>query len=286
MAVPRSWTAIEKQRDPEQAHLMAQPVATDARFKAAAFLLFCGWVTTVFSLHHSIKHYKSLNNGLHNRAYSTIRYVPRKLLLTLPTSLIMIGYEAAIAFDFSISPLNIDPNLPVVYLLGWLPIAIIFVVFEIAGFCDPNEDRELIRQRRIRGAEADTDIGITMKPHWWSRLHGDDQPRNVRDAIARNVNELGGVEATHGHMESIIEMRCGPATSAKVQLPIDATEPGMQSKANTRKAPSIKRGRRINEPESSGEDNNRLPRIDRSDSTNSGNTLVANQQQIRSMLDV
>ena len=284
MVVPRSWTAIEKQRDPEQANLMAQPVATDARFKAAAFLLFCGWLTTIFSLHHSINHYKPLNNGPSTRAYSTIRYVPTKFLLTLPLSLIMIGYEAAIAFDFSISPLNIDPNLPVVYLVGWLPIATIFVVFEIAGFSDPNEDRELIRQRRTRGAEADIEIGITKKPHWWSRLHGDNQPRSVHDEIARNVNELGGVEATHNHMESNIEMRCGSAKS--VLLPIDATEPQIKSKRNAREIPNINRGRRMNEPGSSGEINNRLPRIDRSDSPSSGTTLVANQQQIRSMLDV
>jgi hypothetical protein len=309
MVIPRSWSAIERQRDPEQARLNAEPVATDARFKTAAFLLFCGWLTTVFSLRHSIKHYKPRNRGAFNRLFGFLKYTPIKFLLTLPLSLVMVGYEAAIAFDFSISPLNIDPNLPVVFLVGWLPIALIFVVYEVAGYVDLNEDRELIRQRRIRGAEADNEIGITKKPHWWSRLHGDNQATNVHDAIARNVNEIGGGKATHRNLESSIEM--GNMPSSKSKVPVSRNATGSRARPEGPEAewlaasmlfpaqndlnespnrftddPITDRGRNVTELRLSQENDTRGPISNRSHSTNSGTTLVGNPQQIRSMLDV
>jgi hypothetical protein len=310
MVIPRSWTAIERQRDPDQARLNAKPVATDVRFKAAAFLLFCAWLTTVFSLYHSIKHYKPRNRGILNRIFGMMKYTPTKFLLTLPLSLVMIGYEAAIAFDFSISPLNINSNLLVVYLVGWLPIALIFVIYEVAGYLDPNEDRELIRQRRIRGAEADHEMGITKKPHWWSRLHGNNQQLSVHDAIARNVGEIGGGKATHRNLERNIEMGNMPVGKPKAPLTTQAT--GLQTRPEGPEAvrlaasllfpaqsgassqpsdgvtdgPRNSRGRNMDGLNATPRNDNRERYSDRSNSTNSGTTLGDNPQQIRSMLDV
>ena len=310
MILPRSWTSIERQRDPEQARLNAQPVATDSRFKAAAFLLLCAWLTTVFSLHHSIKHYKPRNRGPINRTTSIIRYTPTKFLLTLSLSLIMIGYEIAIAFNFSVSPLNIDSHLLVIFLAGWLPIALIILVYEIAGFIDPNEDRELIRQRRIRGAEADDETGITHKPHWWSRLHGVNQPLNVHDVIAPNVSEIADGNVTHSNLENDIEMGDMPASSFRASDLVNASDTPTRSQ----NPEAIRLSVNLSFPDQSGESSQRpdrfaaVPKARRNNNiygqgtsqnndtrsgysggingTNSRTTAGANPQQIKSMLDI
>lgn len=191
MIVPRSWTNIEKQRSPDQTRDFAEPTATDIRWKLAALFNFFGWLTIVFSLRHSIKYYKPRNRGLFNRMIGFVKYAPNRFFLTIPLSLILVGYEAACSFEFSISPLKLHPELGYMYGLGWGSIAAIFLVQEVAGFFNPDEDRELIRQRRVRGQEIDSEMGIVKKPHWWSRLHGDVN-LNVHDQIARNVREVGG----------------------------------------------------------------------------------------------
>ncbi|KAF4627077.1 hypothetical protein G7Y89_g11077 [Cudoniella acicularis] len=294
MIVPRAWGAIELQRDPDQARLRAEPTATDVRFKAAAFLLFCGWLTTVFSLQHSIKHYKPRNRGIFNRIIGLIRYTPPKFLLTLPLSLVMIGYEAACAFDFSISPLNYQPNLAFVYGLGWTPIALIFLVYEVAGYLDPNEDRELLRQRRVRGAEADQEIGITKKPHWWSRLHGDNRQMNVHDQIAQNVSQIGGGRPTTTNLERSIEMGNMPVTARQQQnkpsneaeairlaanLLFPTTNTNVETQERFTDTPGAGRGRSPGDRSSTLRNETRTGTSDRSDSSNSGITIGAQPQQ-------
>ncbi|OWP06096.1 hypothetical protein B2J93_1853 [Marssonina coronariae] len=206
MVAPRSWTSIELQRDPQQQSLNAEPTATDLRFRLAAFLLLGSWLTAVFSLWHSLKHYKPRNRGIVNWGLGVVRYTPKKFLFTLPLSLAMIGYEAACAFDFSISPLKLDTRLPLMYGLGWTPIAATLLTYEAAGYADPNEDRELTRQRRVRGAQIDAEMGITRKPHWWSR-RSDHAPRTLQDRITPNAAEVGGGgTATTWNVEGDIEM--------------------------------------------------------------------------------
>jgi hypothetical protein len=215
MLVPRSWAAIEYQRYPGQAEAQAAPLATDSRFKSAAFLLFAAWCVTVFSLWHSIHYYKPRNRGIANRFIGFFRYAPTRFLIMLTLSLIMIGYETAISFNFDISPMKIDEthtNLPWMYGLGWLPIILVMLVQEVSGYLLPNEDRELVRQRRVRGAEIDQELGITKRPHWWSRLHGNHN-LSVQQEITKNVHEIGGRASKKGNAESSIEMGNMPLSS-------------------------------------------------------------------------
>lgn len=206
MVFPRSWTPIEYQRDPGQTKQFAEPAATDIRFKLAAFFLFGEWLTIIYSLHHSIHHYKPRHRGIHNKTGCFIVYTPKKFLLTLPISLAMIGYIAWCAFDFPISPLNLNPNLGLMYGLGWGTTSAIIAIYEIAGYMDTNEDRELIRQRRRRTAKIDLEMGITKKPRWWGILLDDNRPINIHDGILRNVREIGGGQATTKNLEMSIEM--------------------------------------------------------------------------------
>lgn len=293
MVVPRSWGKIELQRDPEQAQLRAAPAATDTRFKLAALFLFLAWLTTIFCLWHSIKHYKP-----RNPAIGIIKYTPPKFYLTLALSLAMIGYEAACSFEFSISPLKVNANLGMMYGLGWGTIAMIFVVYEIAGYIDPNEDRDLIRQRRVRNAEADQEIGITKKPGWWSLL-SNTQPTNVHDRIRNNVNQIRSGQPTR-NLQRSIEMDSMPVTNAR-----DPNKP-FQGGETVRTASSLlfpaytmeetqerftdrpgpTRGRPGNSQSLLPEDAARSGPNERVASTSTTVTVGAPPQQIRSMLDV
>ncbi len=322
MIIPRNWSYLEEQRYPEQTMLVAVPMATDARFRAAAFLLFLAWCTVVFSLCHTIYHYKTQDRGKFVRVTGVFRYTPFKFLLTIPLAFVIVAYEAAIAFDFDISPLNINGNPAWIYGLGWSPIALIFLINEVFGYINPNEDRDLIRQRRIRGAEIDRELGITYKPTWWSRLNGDHN-LDVHQAIAKNVREIGGGAATTQNVERNIEMAV--LSSQKKEPPRNADTKVVYSTAPALVA-SQRREERMNQakaeeamrlaasvlfPAPSGaserpdpfadpetEERGRLMATDtassttravsseRSRSTASGATLSAPPQKIRSMLDV
>jgi len=305
MIIPRSWASIEKQRSPEQSRLIAEPAATDVRFKIAAFFLFGGWLTTVFSLQHSIHHYKPPNRGLFNHLLTISRHTPARFLLTLPLSLVMIGYEVVIAFDFSVSPLKVSTNLGMLYGIGWGVIAAILVVQETFGYLNLNEDRDLILQRRIRGAEIDREMNIQRKPHWWSRLHGNNQDLSVHDQILRNVTEIGGESVTARGVERNIEMEIMSVSkkqdNSKGARNLDAVRhaanllfPGHTRPEKTQERfadhPDPVRGRSAITTENTEQSRTEEHRVaDRSDShisDASGARLGARPQQIRSMLDV
>lgn len=59
------------------------------------------------------------------------------------------------------------------------------------GWASPNEDRELLRQRRERGQMLDRELGIVAKPAWWKRVRGD-HLLSYKDKLTRQVQEVGG----------------------------------------------------------------------------------------------
>lgn len=307
MVIPRPWSAIEKQRSLEQQSTVAKPAATDGRFKAGAFSLFAAWLTIVFSLRHSIQHYLPRNRGAANRLAGFIRYTPNKFLLTVPLSLLMIGYFAACAFDFTISPLKLGGELGFMYGLGWAPVAAIVVVMEIYGYLEPNEDSELIRQRRIRGAEIDAELGYVKKPSWWRLVKEPNQNLSVHERIARNVGEIGGGMATTKNLQSSIEMGNMPVSKRQdsanstrdselrtVRMAADLLFPDGPSSPTHNEAPSAERftdipvrGRTVSAESAGGGSGLRPGANGRSASSNSSTTLTGvPPQQVRSMLDV
>ncbi|KAL7619644.1 hypothetical protein AAE478_010185 [Parahypoxylon ruwenzoriense] len=211
LIVPRNWGPIELQRSPDQTIENAIPTATDGRFKAATFCLFVCWLTIMVSLWHSIRHYEPRNRGWFNRAIGFLGYMPFRFALLLPLALAVVAYQGLAAWEFSLSPLNVKTNLVAMYLGGYTPSLLIIIIQCIAGFMRPNEDRELIRQRRVRGQAIDQELGLVRKPAWWRRVNGDIPSGSMRDRIMRNVREVGGGRPTARQIERLAERRAAEA---------------------------------------------------------------------------
>ncbi|KAL2194226.1 hypothetical protein P885DRAFT_43418 [Corynascus similis CBS 632.67] len=198
MVVPRNWSPIQLQRYPQQTADEAAPTATDARFKAAAFLLVVCWLTIVFSLRHSIKYYCPRNRGLFNRILGFFRYTPLRFALLLPLAAAVIAYQALAAFYFEYSPVKVGGLNTAVFVGGYTPSLLILAVQIAFGFLNPNEDRELQRQRRVRNQALNREMGIVPKPSWWQRINGEimDPNDGVRERLMRNVREVHGTKPT------------------------------------------------------------------------------------------
>lgn len=228
MIVPRNWGNIELQRYPEQIVEDAAPTATDGRFKAAAFCLFLCWLTTIFSLCHSIQHYCDRSQGLFTRAVDTLKSVPLCFQLILPLALVVPLYQAMCAWNFAWSPLNVSGLNVAIFAGGYAPSLLILLINSLSGFRRPNEDKELLRQRRVRGDAIDQELGLVRKPAWWRRLNSEGQPERIRDKIARNVRELGGGKPTARHLGEAVSARAAAAdpTTADAAAAADAASGG------------------------------------------------------------
>ncbi|ROT37838.1 hypothetical protein SODALDRAFT_333589 [Sodiomyces alkalinus F11] len=171
LVFPRNWGQIQLQRDPDQAAARAAPAATDARFKAASFCLLVCWLTVVFSLRHSLRHYKPRNRGWVNKARGLFRSTPLRFRLILPLALVIVGFQVFVSFSFPNSILNAGGNLASIYAGGYGPTLLILVIQIVWGLRTPNEDKELVRQRRRRGEQMDREMGVVRKPAWWRRVN-------------------------------------------------------------------------------------------------------------------
>ena len=205
MVVPRSWNFAKRQNSREQEAAVAEPTATSARFKVAAFFLFACWLTICFSLYHSIKHYKPRNRGLFNRAFGLIRAIPFRLLLIILLSLSVIVYQAVIAFDYQYSLVKADGPIGIIYGWGYGAQLAILLIQVAYGYASPNEDKALIRQRRIRGDNLDRELGLVKRPDWWRRVKGEHLVGSVRDKLLRNVHEIGHSKGAGRRLEGDME---------------------------------------------------------------------------------
>jgi hypothetical protein len=173
MVIPRSWTAIEKQNTPEQKNNIAKPSATGVREKLGAIFAAFAWFVICFSLYHSLKHYKPRNAGIFNKINGFCRDCPSKLFITIVLLAVRVAYGIASAWMWDLSIFRDDVSIGWPFGLGYGPILLIIIVFEVAGIVEENEDKKLIAQRRERGMMYDHELGITKKPNWWRRNFAD-----------------------------------------------------------------------------------------------------------------
>lgn len=133
-------------------------------------------------------------------------------MLLIPLSLAMVAYQSLCSWQFQYSVLNVKGNNIAIFAGGFAPSVLILIVQIIWGWVTPNEDRELIRQRRLRGIEQDRDLGIVHKPAWWRRVNSETGANeSMRDRIARNVREIGGGRATARNIDRNADARAREA---------------------------------------------------------------------------
>lgn len=109
------------------------------------------------------------------------------------------------SFNWELSLLRFQGVLPVQFGWGYGPSLLIMLIQVMYGFASPNEDKELIRQRRERGQSIDRELGLVKKPAWWRRIRGEHEQLSFRERISRNVKEVGGERGTGRREENDIE---------------------------------------------------------------------------------
>ena len=269
MNIPRSWTAIQYQRSPEQANTLARSSATDARFKAGGVLALLAWCTICYSLRHSIHHYRLRNRGSWNSFRGFLQYCPYKFQLAIPLLLIEIGYAIASSFIWTISPFKFDGNPAWLYGLGIAPALLIILTFEICGFLEPNEDRALRMQRAERGRAADSVLGIRQKPNWWSKRSSANQHWTTEQrlqALSTEIEGGGGGQLTRGNPERNIELSFLSAEQQRALVDDPFRDEGVAPEPDAGYDERASRRREVN--------------------SESSNSVSSPPQQIRSMLDV
>ncbi|KAH7138325.1 hypothetical protein B0J11DRAFT_574313 [Dendryphion nanum] len=168
MTIPRSWTPLQKQNTPEQIENIARPASTGSREKAGAILAAMAWLTTCYSLYHSLKHYKP-TSCFQNTLTAFFRTCPPKLYLNIFILGLRIGYGLVSAWLWGLTIFNDNVAISWPFGLGYGTILLIIVIFEVSGLVEENEDEQIIAQRRERGQRIDQELNIVHKPHWWKR---------------------------------------------------------------------------------------------------------------------
>lgn len=223
LVIPRDWSRIQLQRDPAQAAARAAPTATDARFRAAGFCLLVCWLTIAFSLRHSIRHYRPRNRGWINKARGLFRYTPLRFRFVLPLALVVVAYQIFVSFSFPHSVLNAGGDLAAIYAGGYGPTLLILVAQIAWGLRAPNEDKELIRQRRERGRQMDQEMGIVRKPAWWRSVDRASGTGNPDSSFVVMTVDGEGLPGTRQDSPSgTMDVSKIPAASASRMSPIYA----------------------------------------------------------------
>ncbi|KAH0543289.1 hypothetical protein FGG08_002352 [Glutinoglossum americanum] len=266
MTVPRSWTHIKLQRSLSQQEGVAKPTATDARFKAAAFLAVCAWLVICYSIQHCTRHYKPLNRGLWKNINGFFHYVPIRFFILIPLAAVHIGYAILSAFDFDVSPLKYDSNPGWIYGLGYLPTILVILVMEIWGYISRNEDLKILERRREKERKTDAELGINKKPRWWRSQQ--DWLAETQQRSRNPTHEIGGGRATHMHVERGLEM--GTMTAKPSVTPTTRTSSFVSPAA----IPVVQ------------EMGGREAAVADNKANITGSTGIATQGRVRSMLDI
>jgi hypothetical protein len=297
MTIPRSWTPIEKQRSIQQQETIAKPAGTDIRFKVGAILAAIALGVICVSLHHSLKHYKPRGRGIFGAFNAFCVHCPTKIFLALIVLGIRIAYGLVMAWkwDLSIFKYDGEPGWP--YGLGYAPVLLIIIIFNIAGFVEENEDKRILAQRRARGIVADRELGLTKKPHWWSwgrtELHM--TPEERMRALATEVEPGRRAQRAEGSDMELGNMG-GLRDRSRTRPPEDpfrddvVGSPLAERPAERRESAASMLGARLEMPRRESDNSSAMTgRTDATGATGLTGTTVGQTQQpqrIRSMLDV
>lgn len=208
LTIPRSWTPIQLQRSPDQLLSQALPTATDARFKAAAITAIAGVLVICYSLEHSIYRYIARPaDRIRMRTFYLVS-APSQFVVAIAILSVKVGYGIASAFAWTVSPLNANVNPAWLYGLGYTPILLIIMLFNLCGLCDLNEDKTLLLLRGDRVApkkcKLERKLPVWLNSGRWEIFKhstrskrddgdGDDVERFVEMGIIKPEDEPKGV---------------------------------------------------------------------------------------------
>jgi hypothetical protein len=214
---------------------------------------------------------------------------PPKFIIAIILAAIRVGYGVASSFLWSISPLKYNVNSGWLYGLGYSPILLILIIFNIYGYIDPNEDRALREQRAERNRAIDAELGIdarTKKPSWWRRLRPDFRHISGTDPNSRLsslATEIGGGRPTHRNFERYVEM----ANLGGEEGYRDVEEPTKTTHENPTQGHDLIKGRDsllVSENRSTRIPSNAGSQL--TTSSGESRTSQARPQVVRSMLDI
>jgi hypothetical protein len=292
MDIPRSWGKLEDQHSPQQQASIAKSAGTDIRFKAGGIIAASGLFVILWSLQHSMHHYKQHRPGVWPAVSNYLTNCPPKLLLTVIVLAIRLAYGVYMPWHWDTSIFKYDASPELYYGAGYAPSLLIIIIFNIFGFIDENEDKVIIKQRRIRGQAADSELGIVKRPHWWRKNNAYSDEQRLRNL----ASEVGGGRPTAERLSSNVELMNIRRTSTLTTTPTIGLR--QRSRERARDDPF-----RDHSPASSAEEGLMRPNLQHRPSSLASNTTDASNgtrmtgvtltesqnrpaQQIRSMLDI
>ncbi|KAF2427734.1 hypothetical protein EJ08DRAFT_592756 [Tothia fuscella] len=203
MDIPRSWGKLEKQHSIAQQRTIAEPAGTDVRFKAGGIIAALGIFVILWSLQHSMHHYQPHRKGIVPAITNFFQKCPPRLYLAIIILAIRLAYGIFMPWHWQTSIFKYDASPEWYYGAGYAPPALIIIIFNIWGFIDENEDKQLIAQRRMRGQLADDELGIVKRPHWWRKR---DHAFNDEQRLRNLTTEVGGGRATAQRVSQNVEL--------------------------------------------------------------------------------
>lgn len=302
MVIPRSWSAIDDQSSLHQQITLAEPMATDVRFKAGSLFAALAYFVIIYDVRHNLHYYRPHAPGIWKSFDNFLTHTPARLFFAILVLGIKIAYTIASAWvwDISVMKYDVQPAWP--YGLGYGPSLLIIIIFNIWGYIDPNEDLDLIEQRRARGRAVDTELGIVKKPAWWNRARGD---RYLTDEqrLRNMTTEIGGGAPTARHLAQSVELGnmniSNPANLTGLTAGGDSditSASGLRDRSRSRpredpfrdSSPEDERGRRGSLMPALGREQSAVTMAsnDSGRSGMTGTTLNAPPQKVRSMLDI
>ena len=302
MVIPRSWGAIEQQSSIQQQTQIAEPMATDVRFKVGGIFAALAFCTIIYDLRHNLHNYYPHEGGIWKSFDSFLTHTPARLFFSILILGFHIAYTMASAWVWDINIMKYDVQPGWAFGLGYGTSLLIIIILNIWGYLDRNEDLQLIDQRRARGRAVDAELGITQKPAWWRKARGDIHLTD--DQRMRNfAAEMGGGAPTARHIAHNIELgnmniqratalsTSGGGATAAVAGAGSGLRDGSQSRP-AREDPfrdqSERRGRSESLRPALGREASNVTTAsnETGQSALTGTTINAAPQKVRSMLDI
>jgi hypothetical protein len=98
MVIPRNWTPLDAQGSPEQQRTLAEPMATDGRFKAGSIFAALAYFVIIYDIRHNLYHYKPHPPGIWKSFDNFLAHTPARIFFAIIVLGINVAYIIASAW--------------------------------------------------------------------------------------------------------------------------------------------------------------------------------------------